>query len=685
MKVKNKVIIISCISFLIIILVTSLVFNLGIFKYIDNVENSDVNDNFKVLNTIIAREHNNLQRTVLDWAHWDDTYNYIYGINKKDYIENNLQEASLRQLNINFMLFYDTKGNIINSNTRNIDSKRNELLKVKLSSKTDIKLKGADNSNICLLNLSGEMYIVSAADITTSDEKAVSNGRLIIGKQLDKEAISYISSVIQNGVKIVGNDDNISNSNKSIKNGNYIDAYRTVKDINGNNSIIYSINMFRNEYKLGKLYFKVFVLIFVVFLIMICIISIRLFDRTILRRLKTINDFFMEVTKTKDTKKRLNLNGKDEISNIAASINKMLTEIERRNTELLNFSYNDKLTGLRNRAYIDKCFDELDSKDEDNYSIIMGDVNGLKLVNDTYGHRHGDKLIFSMADIIKGVCEEDDIIGRWGGDEFIVIVKNKGSVYNENLIHNIRNRCREIRDFGFAVSIALGIADNKELKSADTVMNTAEQRMYRCKLIEVNSSRNATIKSLEKTLYEKHSETEQHTQRVKYLSTKLGEKINLSEDKLNELELLGILHDIGKIGIPEHILMKQGKLTNEEWETMKRHTEIGYRIAKATPGVEHVANEILCHHERYNGTGYPRGLKGEEIPILSRIINIVDSFDVMTHKRVYKDAYSLNYAIDELKRCSGTQFDPKLTEEFIKLIDKFKILLTEEGDENEIK
>lgn len=673
MKVKNKVIIISCISFLIIILVTSLAFNMVIFKYIDNIENSDVNENFKVLNTIVSREHNNLQRTALDWAHWDDTYNYIYGINKENYIENNLQEASLRQLNINFMFFYDTKGNIIDSSTRNIDTKRNELLKVKLSSKTDIKLKGTDNPGICLLNLSGEMYIVSAADITTSDEKAVSNGRLIIGKQLDKEMISYISSVTENKAKIVGKYDNVLNTEESIKSGNYIDAYRTVKDINGNNSIIYSINMFRDEYKLGKLYFEIFVSIFAVFLIMICIILIHMFDRTILRRLKTINDFFMEVTKTKDTKKRLNLNGNDEISNIAASTNRMLIEIECRNTELLNFSYNDKLTGLRNRAYIDKYFDELDSKDENKYSIIMGDVNGLKLVNDTYGHRQGDKLICSMADIIKGVCEEDDIIGRWGGDEFIVIVKNKDSGYNESLIHKIRNRCREIRDFGFSVSIALGIANNKEFKKADTVMNTAEQRMYRCKLIEANSSRNATIKSLEKTLYEKHSETEQHTQRVKYLSAKLGKKINLSEDKLNELELLSILHDIGKIGIPEHILMKQGKLTNEEWEIMKSHTDIGYRIAKATPGVEHVANEILCHHERYDGTGYPNKLQGEEIPLLSRIINIVDSFDVMTHKRIYKEAFDKKYVVEELKRCAGTQFDPHIVKEFIDLLEEENI------------
>jgi HD-GYP domain-containing protein (c-di-GMP phosphodiesterase class II) len=204
-------------------------------------------------------------------------------------------------------------------------------------------------------------------------------------------------------------------------------------------------------------------------------------------------------------------------------------------------------------------------------------------------------------------------------------------------------------------------------------MNLAEEKMYRSKLTEIKSSRNATIMSLEKTLYEKNNETEEHTQRVKKLSMKLGEKINLSQDELEELKLLSLLHDIGKIGIPDNILMKPGKLTAEEWEIMKRHTEIGYRIAKATPGLSHVANEIFCHHEKFDGTGYPQGLKGEEIPILSRIINIVDSFDVMTHKRVYKDASNKGHAIEELERCSGTQFDPDIVNEFINLLKEGSI------------
>jgi HD-GYP domain-containing protein (c-di-GMP phosphodiesterase class II) len=116
--------------------------------------------------------------------------------------------------------------------------------------------------------------------------------------------------------------------------------------------------------------------------------------------------------------------------------------------------------------------------------------------------------------------------------------------------------------------------------------------------------------------------------------------------------------------------MKPGKLTSEEWEVMKTHSDIGYRIVKSAPELAHIADEILAHHERYDGTGYPNGLKGESIPLISRIINVVDSFDAITNKRVYKDALSFNYAIEELKKCSGTQFDPIIVEKFIEIITK---------------
>ncbi len=243
--------------------------------------------------------------------------------------------------------------------------------------------------------------------------------------------------------------------------------------------------------------------------------------------------------------------------------------------------------------------------------------------------------------------------------------------YVSDLVNKIRESVAQISAFHFKISIALGYAQKDEnSRGSEFVMSLAEKRMYRNKLMGNNSARNSTISTLLKTLHEKHSETEEHTMRIKSLSLRLAKRLDLSQDKLDEIELLSLLHDIGKIAVPESILLKPDKLTKEEWEIMKSHADVGYRIAKSTPELSHIAYEILSHHERYDGTGYPNGLKGEGIPILARIINVIDSFDVMTHKRAYKDAMSTESAFLELKACSGSQFDPLLVDAFIKLMEE---------------
>ncbi|HEY5524032.1 MAG TPA: HD domain-containing phosphohydrolase, partial [Clostridium sp.] len=346
-----------------------------------------------------------------------------------------------------------------------------------------------------------------------------------------------------------------------------------------------------------------------------------------------------------------------------------ITDRKKYEEKILFLSYSDKLTGLKNRAFMKNELEELDNNKESNYYIIMGDINGLKLTNDTLGHKEGDRILIRVSEILKKICEATTIISRWGGDGFVILVRNKNEDYISELIDKIRESCGKIKDL--PITIALGYGNwSEESMNSEAVMNLAEERMYRKKLLENKSERSASINSLLGTLYEKHSETQEHTMRIEFLSSKLGKRLGLRMDKLDELALLSVLHDIGKIGIPEQILMKPGKLTEEEWIIMKNHSRIGYRIANSTPELAHISDKILAHHERYDGTGYPNQLKGEEIPLLSRIINIVDSFDVMTHKRVYKEAFDRSYVIEELKRCAGGQFDPVIVEEFIKLLEE---------------
>jgi len=218
---------------------------------------------------------------------------------------------------------------------------------------------------------------------------------------------------------------------------------------------------------------------------------------------------------------------------------------------------------------------------------------------------------------------------------------------------------------------AVGLISSGNIQDAKTVIGLLTvERMYRNKLFEDKSNRSSIIASLQRTLEEKSHETEEHTRRIYDHCLKMGQKLNMGHAKIDELLLLALMHDIGKIGIPDDILNKESPLSEEEWEIMKTHTAIGYRIASASPELSHIAYGILTHHEYYNGCGYPKGLRGKSIPRISRVLSIVDAYDVMTHDRPYRKALTREQAIAELKRCSGTQFDPVLVEMFIEILEE---------------
>ena len=221
------------------------------------------------------------------------------------------------------------------------------------------------------------------------------------------------------------------------------------------------------------------------------------------------------------------------------------------------------------------------------------------------------------------------------------------------------------------LSISIGSSTKKDIKqNIKEVLKEAEDLMYRHKLIEHQSARSSVIASLEKALEEKDYETEEHIERMKDFVVKFGEKLNLDPGRLDELNLLVALHDIGKIAIADSILPKPSELTSEEWKIIKKHPEVGYHIAESSLELAPIAEGILYHHEWWNGKGYPRGLKKEKIPLISRVIAIVDAYDAMTNDRPYRKALNSKQAVDELKKGSGIQFDPHLVKVFIIILTK---------------
>lgn len=366
----------------------------------------------------------------------------------------------------------------------------------------------------------------------------------------------------------------------------------------------------------------------------------------------------------------------DKDGEVAGVVGLILDVTEKKKVEenLKRLSFRDILTGLYNRTYFEKKAKELLNEKYLPVGVIMGDANGLKLVNDTLGHSQGDELLKLIANVLRDVCnKKEQLIFRTGGDEFVILIPNTNDYECESIIRKIFKQCKTYKHDLIDVSISLGsaITDNVN-KSIYDALKEADDNVYRQKLLQKNSLNSSMMYSLQMGLQAKSLETEEHTDRVLKHSLAIGEKLMLPISVMDELTIVAKLHDIGKIGISEEILLKSTNLTEKEFEIVKTHAEKGYRIIKASSQLDNVAKGVLAHHERWDGTGYPLKLKGESIPLTSRIISIADSYDVMTNNTIYKRPLSKKDAIEEIIRCSGKQFDPHIVNVFVEYLGETK-------------
>jgi diguanylate cyclase (GGDEF)-like protein/PAS domain S-box-containing protein len=386
--------------------------------------------------------------------------------------------------------------------------------------------------------------------------------------------------------------------------------------------------------------------------------------------IKKEQEYIIEMLDIEGSRHQMHLNCKEVLEGGRLSI----AVSARDNTEQIQvieqvkyLSYHDKLTGLYNRTFFEEELERLQQNPVLPLSIIVGDVDGLKLTNDAFSHKKGDELLKRIADILKSSCSIEDSVIRVGGDEFAIILRETDEMVANNICSRIRNMCSQAAEDPVKPSIALGTSTMYDISiTVEQVVREAEDRMNRSKLMESRSIRSSIISSLQKTLEERTYETKKHAERMQKLADKLGKQLNLAESEMDELNLLCVLHDIGKIGIPDNILMKSGRLTADEWEIMKKHTLIGFNIADASSDLKPIAKGILAHHENWDGTGYPHRLKEGEIPLISRIISVIDAYDAMINDRPYHKAISQIAAIIEIDRCAGTQFDPGIVEAFKK-------------------
>ncbi|RJX29445.1 MAG: diguanylate cyclase [Dethiobacter sp.] len=352
----------------------------------------------------------------------------------------------------------------------------------------------------------------------------------------------------------------------------------------------------------------------------------------------------------------------------ASMIARDISEGQKTEVALEYFTRHDLLTGLYNRVYFEEVMCRLESSQKNSVGLIICDVNGLKIVNDTLGHSIGDHLLKSAAGILKKCFRKEDVVARVGGDEFAIMLLNASASVLEAICRRIRECIEAYNKTGPQVplNMCFGTAvKDMTSTSIKDLFTEADNNMRREKLHCKSSSSSGIVKILMKALEARDFITEGHVDRLQELVLKMSP---YSDSRAKDLQLFAQFHDIGKVGIPDRILFKSGPLTPEEALEMQKHCEIGFRIAMSSPDLAPIADWILKHHEWWNGKGYPLGLKGEDIPVECRILAIADAYDAMTNDRPYRKALSHLEAVEELKRYAGIQFDPHLVFKFLKPI-----------------
>ena len=353
------------------------------------------------------------------------------------------------------------------------------------------------------------------------------------------------------------------------------------------------------------------------------------------------------------------------------------TEKRERQAEVEYLSFHDQLTGLYNRRFFEEELKRLNTERNLPITLAMIDVNGLKLVNDAFGHLVGDEVLKRVAEVMKKECRADDIIARIGGDEFVILLPRTNSKQAQIIVQRIHDLIALEKLESIYLSSSYGWETKQGVEEVmAAVFKKAEDNMYRRKLSESTSMRHKTIEIIIKTLYEKNESEERHSKGVSEFCAAIGTALNLSTEDVSELAILGLMHDIGKISLDDKILNKIKPLKDIDWQEIKRHSEIGYRILSSVNEYAPLAEYVLAHHERWDGKGYPKGLKGQEIPLEARIIAVADAYDAMISDRPYRKALSPKDALEEIRINAGAQFDPDIAKIFIEKV------LGKESDNN---
>lgn len=627
---------------------------------------------------IIDRENSFIAAMVRDWAAWDELYDAVVENKTHNFAERNLTKKKIDNLKIDLAVICDPAGKILLF--KGVDEHfGSELLRhtEKIAASLP-QLLQPENLRRGIIILDDGPVLVAAQRISKTDFSGSSPGTLVFARVLDAEYLEGMKKRDKVGIKVLAAPQGITeNYWRTVIDEEQIRGYRVIRDFYGESGGLLEVSLERKIFRQGEQMMREYALLTLIIGVLVSGGTLLLLRKLVLRRLERLDNFMNRIVAGENVELDAEISGNDELSRTAKTMKNLLDKMAESETELRSMSLLDGLTGLYNRAFLQLELEQIGKRSLERIGVVVCDVDGLKIINDTLGHEIGDELLKQTARLLTSVFAESGKVIRLGGDEFLVLVYDQSEEFIEQCLRRIREQMEmvKLKHEGFNLRVSLGASVAKGSASSPldgarvtALIRDADDAMYRKKLAANSENKRGLLGEIVKMLDSRDRINEGHGERVAELALRLARVAAVPDEKMASIALLGKLHDIGKVGVADEIVFKAGLLTPEEMTQMERHPEIGYRIAQAIPEVATIADLILKHHEWWNGKGYPLGLRGQEIPLEARVLSIVDAYDEMTTDRPYRVGVSREEALAEIERMAGKQFDPELVLLFVSLM-----------------
>jgi len=692
--------------------------NIFISKYFSNIEKEQVISKAEQSRKVFQSKMKEIERIVQDYALWDENYYKIQGerIDEKWYDDNFIAWLP-EKYGIDLVVVINKNKKVIAQhglNNSNDILNDNKLLQSLNREEYNEKLKVSG-----FKKYNGDLYMISECPVFKNTSAGTCQGVVIIGKKISPKFIESIKEEFGTDIFITYDNNFVSsksiskevNENSTIVNENKNNSvYKfsnskiigslPIADLTGNNigylNVMQSTDTFLSTRKLTKGNTFIAMLLST---IVILILGWRV-KNIIIKPIKSLEN---QIKKMEQGNllihANVNANSPNEIINLTKSFNHMVDSIhehKKENEELKVYANTDYLTSVYNHKYFFESFNKMLDEGYKQISVMFCDIDKFKLTNDSYGHEVGDLILKETAKVIKSEIKDAGMVFRYGGEEFAVIICNYSSeealVQAEKIRKSIAKHqvLQEYANY-FPITISIGIASYPRhaldaeglIKKSDTAMYYSKQsgrnqcNIYNdnMKVFLNNNNRKVdkellmdSVLALAEAVDTKDNYTGKHSKMVLKYANLLAEKLEFTEDEKNKLRIGALLHDCGKIGIPDNVINKPEKLSEDEFELIKNHTLLGYNIIKHITNDEEIIDCVRSHHERWDGKGYPNRLSGDSINLFARIVCIADVYHAMTSDRSYRKALTKEQAIDEFIKGKGTQFDPTLVNAFIEII-----------------